>query len=345
MKVIAVLLSCFLYLNGFSQADTQVSAIPQKSVMDTSYIADLSDYLNVYMFGVTKYNYFNITNKNTNQKLKYSPNDNFNVGFGFNYKWLGLGVAFNLPSVNNDNDKYGTTQSFDAQMNVFAHKYLVDVYLNHYQGYYIKNPEIMDTTFDKSGVYPTLPSMQSTNFGLSYFHVLNNNKFSYRASFIQNERQKKMAGSMILGFITHYNLTIADTAFVPYNFIQDIEDADNYLIKASSSFDIGPMFGYAYNFVIRKKFMITLSTVPGIVFQRIGILATVNGQDELVFRNKLGYVISNKIALVFNGDNFYWGINYNDFHSTHEYERVTLSSSVGNFRLFFGRRFNIKKKN
>jgi hypothetical protein len=174
-----------------AQTDAQIEITPKSSKMDTSYISDLSDHFNLFVYGKTKYNNFGIKNNETNQKLNYAPNDKFNIGFGFHYKWMGLGVAFNLPFINNDDEKYGTTKRIDAQMNIFSHKYLLDFYFNHYRGYYLSNPEVMDSTFDKSGNYPTIPSMHTNNFGVSYFYIWNNTKFSYRASFVQNEIQKK----------------------------------------------------------------------------------------------------------------------------------------------------------
>lgn len=341
MKILSsvVLLIFFSGSRVYSQNEGQMNISAQNGTMDTTYIENLSKQVNVFIYSKSKYNRLSIKNKTTNKELKYTPNDLIGLGIGFNYKWMGLSVAFNLPFINNDDDKYGRTKRLDASMNIFAHQYLVDVYFNYYKGFYIKNPEILDTAFDKSGAYPTIPSMGSNNFGFSYYYVINHQKFSYRAGFIQNEKQKKMAGSMIVGFITHVSGVNADSAFVPHTLTQEIEDAKRYNIKSLSFFDIGPMFGYAYNFVIAKKILISLSTVPGIVFQSIAYTSMMDGTDKTFVKNKLGLVISNRIALVYNGKKLYYGLSYNDFHSTHDLIDISTNSNVGNFKLFFGRRF------
>jgi len=345
MYRLQLILVAFLFSTlVFPQSDSELNVSSKSTKTDTSFIDDKSDYLNLFIFGKSKYNSFSIIKKETEQMIKYAPNSNFNIGFGFNYKWMGLGIAFNLPAINNDDEKYGKTQSFDAQMNIFAHKYSVDFYLNYYKGYYVQNPEVLGAPYSKKSPPPTIPSMETNTLGLSYFYVLNHKRFSYRASFIQNERQKKMAGSMIVGIISHFNRTLSDTSFIPDLFLEDVEAPEKYKIRGLASFDIGPMFGYGYNFIIKKRIMITLSTVPGLVYQRIITLTTINGVDTTESNNKIGFVISTKIALIYNGETYYYGINFSDFRSNHNYENVGLATNVGNFRFFFGRRFNVKKK-
>ncbi len=344
-KALIIFLLTVSYFTTSAQADAQIKVIPKPSKIDSNYIEDLSHHFNLFIYGKTKYKKFGIKNKETNKTINYHPNDKFNVGFGFNYKWLGLGLAFNLPFINNDDDKYGKTKRFDAQMNVFAHQFLLDFYFNFYRGYYLNNPKVINPNFETSGQYPLVPSMMTNDFGLSYYYILNHKKFSYRASFIQNERQKKMSGSMILGFITHLSHTSADTSLIPTPFLKDIDDFEKYKLNSFSAFDLGPMFGYAYNFVIRKKLLITLSVVPGVVLQRVVAKGNYNGKDYSIEHTKPGLVFNNRFAIAYNGEVYFWGFNYNDFHSLHNYGKISTSSNVGNFRLFWGRRFGrIKEK-
>ncbi len=341
--LIIFLLSIPYFVSAQTGSQMRIDVKPSK--VDTNYIKDLSEHFNLFVYGKTKYKKFGIKNKQSHQEIKYHPNDKFNVGFGFNYKWLGLGIAFNLPFINNDDDKYGKTKRFDAQMNVFAHTFLLDFYFNFYRGYYLSNPKVINSNFDASGQYPLVPSMITSDFGLSYYYILNHKKFSYRASFIQNEKQKKRSGSIILGFITHLSHTSADTSLVPTSFLKGINEFEKYKLKSFSEFDLGPMFGYAYNFVIRKKFLITLSVVPGVVLQRVTAKGNYNGKDYNIENIKPGLVFNNRFAFSYNGEVYFWGINYNDFHSIHNYEKILTKSNIGNFRLFWGRRFGqIKRK-
>ncbi len=340
-RYFVLVLSILLGFSALSQTDGHLDLSVQKVKMDTNYIEDLSDRLNLYIFGKSKYNHFTVNNLEDKSKLTFAPNDRFNIGFGFNYKWLGLGVAFNLPFVNNDDDIYGKTERFDAQMNIYTHKFLVDFYFNRYKGFYIQNPDVIDSTFKIHGNYPIYPNLESFDVGGAFFFLVNNKKFSYRASFIQNERQKKMAGSLVLGFIAHFNLTSNDTNIVPYEFVKDLEVPSDYMIRTFGSGDLGPMIGYAFNFLIRKKLMITLSVVPGIVWQRQ--TAHAQREERRIEKNQLGLVMSNKVAITYNGQFFYYGLNYNDFHSVHNYKEISTTSNIGNFRLFFGRRFDLSK--
>ncbi len=169
--LIIFLLAIPYFVSAQTGSQMQIDVKPSK--VDTNYIKDLSEHFNLFVYGKTKYKKFGIKNKQSHQEINYHPNDKFNIGFGFNYKWLGLGIAFNFPFINNDDDKYGKTKRFDAQMNVFAHKFLLDFYFNFYRGYYLNNPKVINSNFDASGQYPLVPSMITSDFGLSYYYILN----------------------------------------------------------------------------------------------------------------------------------------------------------------------------
>ncbi len=339
LKLLFLFIICSLILSA--QVESQLTPHAKKITIDTNYIEDLSDKLNLFLYGKTKYKYLHYSNLESGQAVDYSPNDRFNVGFGFSYKWMGIGIAFNLPFINDDDDKYGKTDRLDMQMNVFARKFFIDLFLDYYQGFYVTNPGDVYEDHDESMGYPKHPEMVTADVGLSFVYIINNKKFSYRASFTQNEIQKRMAGSMLVGVIAYYSGTAADTSFIPLPLIQDFAEHENYRFTEVEALSIGPVFGYAYNFVIAKRFLITISTLPGLMYQntktRSELGAVSKGGD-------IGFVIGNKISICYNRGNYFGGFNYNDFHTFYNYKTMGLSTNVGNFKLFFGRRFNVKKK-
>ncbi len=325
-----------------AQVETHFSSETTTSTkIDTNYIEDLSNQLNLFLYGKTKYKYLNYSNIDSGQQIQYSPNDRFNVGFGFAYKWMGLGIAFNLPFINNDDDTYGKTERLDMQMNVFARKFFLDFFLDYYKGFYVKNPGDIYTDWEESMGYPKHPEMITADVGASFVYIINHRKFSYRASFVQNEIQKKMAGSLLAGMLVYYNATSADTAIIPEVMLQGFEEPDKFRIRRVEALSIGPLFGYAYNFVIAKRILITLSTVPGVVYQQTN---TWSETGEHASGGKIGFVIGNKISISYNHKHYFGGFNYNDFHSLYNYDKMGLTSNVGNFKIFVGRRFNVKKK-
>ena len=91
-------------------------------------------------------------------------------------------------------------------------------------------------------------------FGIAPFRILNYKKFSYRAAFVQNEWQKRSAGSFLLGAEIYYGIVNADSALVPESMAILYKQQGIHKIQFS---EIGPGAGYAHTLVLRRHFFIT----------------------------------------------------------------------------------------
>ena len=96
-------------------------------------------------------------------------------------------------------------------------------------------------------------------YGFAAYRVPNKEKFSYRAALVQNEWQKKSAGSVLYGGEIYYVIGPEnDSTFIP----KLIED--NYVQKGYFEMryiSIGPGIGYAYALVIKKHFYVLASAI------------------------------------------------------------------------------------
>lgn len=310
---------------------------------DTNYIENLSDKLAIRVLGINKFNKFSIENNENNQQLEFLPNSNLNLGFGVNYKWLGLSVAFNLPFVNNDNHIYGETKRFDFQLNIFSRKFVVDFFLQSYEGFYIGNPQTYIPGWEDGMAYPTRPDIKSTAYGGNYLYVFNDKKYSGLAAFNQTELQKKSAGSFLLGGYASLFSLSGDSMFIP-SVIGDLFDEDLHFqdIEVAA---LGLMAGYAHTFVLWRKFYITLSFIPGISIQsyNIGYPDPANNKDGSIVAGS--YLL--KTAFVYNSRRSFAGITANNgnffgYASTQHQTNLVLGN--GAVRFFYGRRFNIYPK-
>jgi len=333
-KIIFILIS--LIFSNFSFAQEK-----RKEKTDSLYVKDYSHKLTVFTYGKTKYVQVLFANKKTNEKIGFSPNNRFNVGFGFTYKWLGLGIAFNLPFINNDNDLKGKTSRFDAQMNMFMQKFVFDLYFSHYKGFYVTTPTVLDTSWVEGMPYPQYPALQSTNLGFSTYYILNNKKFSYKAAYALNQIQRKSAGSWIFGFVFNINGVRNDTTLIP----ETIWDADSarFKVKAITDVSIGPLAGYAYNFVIKKHFLFNISLVPGILIEASEYNYYKNSILKTASSSSFGIGVNYRMGLVYNKGNVFFGLNFNNFATSYTIRGMTKNSSTGNYRLFFGYRFDMNK--
>ena len=187
---------------------------------DSAYIEDYTHDITFRIYGSRKYTNYNIVDTRRDKEVLYRPNDNFNVGFGANYKFLGINFGFNLPFINKDDEVYGRTHSLDLQTHIYLRKLIVDFYWQYYKGYYIapnENGLLTTAGIASEEGKPLLirPDLHIRNYGIGMLYVFNDERFSYRAAYLQNDYQKKSAGSLILGGEIFSTKIDGDSSLIP----------------------------------------------------------------------------------------------------------------------------------
>jgi hypothetical protein len=310
---------------------------------DTAYIKDLSDRLSIRVYGVNKFSNFGIKDNDSALSVAYAPNSNLNFGIGFNYKWFGLGIAFNLPFINNDNDRYGETKRLDFQTNVFTRSLAIDFYVQSFQGFYVENPQDYIPGWDPESPYPQRPDILSTTLGGSCIYAFRHKKYSAKAAFIQTDLQRKSAGSFLLGGFFSLFRVEGDSAFIPNEIIDQCNpDLTFNNLRVSG---IGVAGGYSHTFVMWKRLYLSVTLVPGLAIQSYNISYPAN------FDEKRGSFFAGRFAaraaLVYNTERLYAGVTaINDSFSgnTGKEQQNSLSYQLGVIRFFYGMRFIVNKK-
>jgi Domain of unknown function (DUF4421) len=319
-------------------AQNEVEAYSATLKFDSTYIKNYASLLALKLVAVKKFSRVLIKD-HAQDKLHYFPNENLNLGVGFNYKWLGLNLAFNLPFINKDNAIYGNTESIDLQTNIYGRKYGLDAYLQYYKGFYINNPIDVFGTW-QSASYPTRPDLRTLRLGTDFYYIFNDRKFSYRAAFVQNERQLKSAGSWLLGAYTSYLLIAADSSILPQILASQMNEIPD--IASARFINMGVSGGYVHTFVIKKNFFFTFDLQLGVGLQ--DRLARTFSNIEYQ-RGGLQTKSKARFAFGYNTDRYFAGINYlSDNILSRQDDGVQITNSAGLFRLFFGRRLEIHTK-
>ncbi|MFN3403636.1 MAG: DUF4421 family protein [Cytophagaceae bacterium] len=306
---------------------------------DTSYIKAYKLFT-IKFIGSVRINQFEIKDNLSKKTIQYSPNESLNLGFGINTKSIGVNVFFNLPHINNDNHIYGQTQEFDLTSYIYGRKFYADFNYGRFQGFYLKNYEIIDPEYlTNYKAYPQRSDIKTYIYGGSLFYSINNRKFSYRAPFIQTEWQKKSAGTILVGgYMKSFELD-SDSSIVPLQ-LKNTADPEANLIHLNS-FNTGTGVGYAYTVVIRKLFFITISAIGGIGYQ-----ALEGKKENKDYYSKSGFVpkMHFKAATGINSPKFFAGIFVNSDHTNLNLSQFSrINYQYGNFRFYIGRRFGTEK--
>lgn len=303
---------------------------------DSAYIEDHTEDLTVRLYGSRKYTYYDIVDKRLKEEVLYRPNTSNNLGVGFNYKFIGINLGFKLPFINNDDDKYGKTKYLDLQAHMYLRKLVVDFYGQYYKGYFLANRR-----FD-SQVITLRPDMYNTDIGLNVQYIFNDKRFSYRAAYLQNDYQKKSAGSLIVGGEVFAWKMKGDSSLIPSRL--GIEGFfDNETFNKTSSVSMAANIGYAYTLVIKKHFFITASLTGSAGVNR----TTLNYLDGRSKRSEFGWQLNNTVRLSggYNSSKYFVGVHYVDLVTRSEspVHRAYQTFGTGNLRFSVVKRFQLKK--
>lgn len=266
--------------------------------------------------------------------LDYQPNTTLNFGIGATAKGFTLNLAYGFDVLNEDVGK-GTTKYLDLQSHVYTRKYVIDFFGQFYNGLYLNNTK--DLNPESEVPFYLRPDIRLRLFGVSFQEVMNARKFSYAAPFVQNEYQKKSAGSFLIGGETSFIYATADSSFIP-SFLNDSLFQEFNGIMQLTSFQFGPSAGYAYSIIVRKHLFITASVNLSLL---IASTAYELDEDESFQEWQFNPNFSSRIAIGYNSPKWYLGAQLvqNTTRVKSVEETITGAFGVGNVRINYVKRF------
>lgn len=310
---------------------------------DTNYIKVYRDELTTRVFLSRKQNGFSMSERYLSKSLKYKTNDNLLLGLGYTYSFLNINLALKLPFLNADDDVYGTSKYLDLSMQTTFRSLIFDLYLQWNTGYYISNPEdfyLVRTTHD---ILPQRADIRSSLIGASVTYLFNSERFSYKASFLQNEFQKRSAGTPMAGAEAYWMLYRADSSISPMT--EDgglFVDEDPFNQADLSNFGLNG--GYAYTFVWNERIYVSAAAILGISG---GYQIIHNSTDSYTCCKGFtpGLTSNLKFSLGYNNNRYYVGLSYTRFAMSQlagDY-KDWLTYSTGSIRINVVKRFNLDR--
>ena len=339
-KVLLFLIALLFILpqNGISQIFGEM----KKVKYDTSYITAYKDELTTRIFLSRKQNGYNLSERLYSPWIKYRTNDNLLLGLGYTYSFLTFNLALKMPFINKDDDIYGKSKYIDLQTHFIFRSYIVDFYLQWNKGYYIMNPENVFPDYTETH-RPLRGDMRTNLVGLNLQYLFNSERYSYKASFLQNQFQRRSAGSPILGIEAYWMLGMNDSVTVggdipPSGFL------GNMPFNQADIFNVGINGGYAYTFVWRESLYFSISSTIGISGGYNWIHNTSSSETNNTGAT-LGLNNTSRISLGYNNASYYVGLSFIRFSMANHVgeERNWMGYHTGNIRLNFVKRFRTKR--
>ncbi len=333
----------FVILLQFSDARAQGIFKKLAGDTDTSYVESYLDYLTSRLYASIKSAGLTLGDEKNNKQIVYHPNEPLIVGFGANYGILGLNIGFNLPFINNDDHKYGETDYLDLQTHIYLRPLTLDLYFQYYKGYHQTDPNDWYTDWPTIDTLPIRPDIQSISIGFNGQYIFNHRKFSLRAPFLQNEWQKKSAGSFLVGANIFFADIKGDTSLIPPT-DGDTAFFDGLHFSQYRIINGGPIAGYAHTFVVKKHFFLTMMLVGGL--SGGGSWVYTSEEDE---GDRSGFTVAGnltgRVAIGYNSERVFVGVSYLGIliRNQSPVPQTWLGYNTGMFRFNVVYRFRLKK--
>jgi hypothetical protein len=228
---------------------------------NTAYISSNYKRLVITLPLSTRFLQFNLVDRESGNKLVFAPNLEYHLGISVSSRWASFIFNSGIKLFSGSMLQKGKTQQQDYQLNLYGRKITTDMFVQYYQGFYIRNSGSFDSY---AGIQPYAlrDDVYALHMGVSSYYILNHRKFSYGGSFAFVEQQIKSAGSLLLGAYYSYFSANGSPSLISEPFRNDFDRLS--FIKNAQIHDFGINIGYIYTYVFRKKFSATASIVQGV---------------------------------------------------------------------------------
>jgi hypothetical protein len=301
---------------------------------DSSYYVSYENQITSRFYFSKKYTTLKFIDTTDKFEFTFRPNTTLNMGVGATYKWATLNLAYGFGFLNPDRGR-GKTKYLDLQVHTYGRRFVVDIFGQFYRGFFLSS----NSTNNTSQEYYLRPDLHVNQIGAFVQYMLNHKKFSYRASFLQNEWQKKSAGTFIFGLEAYVGRVTADSTIIPTIVNADEAARD---IRTMRFFEFGPNAGYAYTLVVKKHFFLTGSASISLDYGE-NIISELDGDK------KATGISPNTFFRIFGGYNSNrWAVSLtyvtNGVRLASESITRQIILNTGNFRLNYIYRFSPSKK-
>lgn len=272
--------------------------------------------------------------------LEYNPATIYSPGVFINTSLFGFSITPSFIAIQPNSKKTGTSDFNDFQFNIYAKRFFYDISLQLYSGFYLNNTHAYKEFQDVEHYYKR-PDLDAISGNFNIYYVFNNKKFSFRAPFSFTQSQIKSAGSVVIGtYLSNFAFT-AESSVIDSRLNSSFKDFPS--MKSGNSFSTGLSLGYAYTYVLKKKFYVSTALIPGLGTNKINL----ERMDSTVFtgKNDVSVKLKFTFGIGYNTDKWFlgWMLLTDNYYSSSSSTPIGISYQVSKLRFFVGRRFNAKK--
>lgn len=282
------------------------------------------------------------------QSLTFAPDPTFRLGGYFGWRWLFLGYTFDIGALTNGH----RSQNTEIDLSVYSAKIGVDLFFRK-TGNDFRIRNLGDLFCDDDPMPDDLSDQFSgldiETRGFNVYYIFNHRRFSYPAAFSQSTVQRRSCGSFKLGFsYSHHKVVLDQTAFDD-RILERIDESMLFQRLRYDDYQIN--FGYSYNWVFSRNWLLCLSLSPGLAYNVTSYNKLSPTEEEnrssnfLDFRlDKLNVDLTGRFGLVWNNTKYFAGCSFIVHTFDYKSSAFKLSNSFGSLNFYVGFNFDRRGK-
>lgn len=275
------------------------------------------------------------------KSLTYKPDLGWNLGAGIDYKWIGGELSFRSPFLGGYNTaRRGLTHSFGIAVNVNNRRFWLTNQYQFYRGFYLSNPDSFGLVIgDPHGMYPYRADLSSHTFISNGLYLFNPLRVSLPATLFQKERQRRTAGSWLVGGRLTYQHIRGDSSWIPPAGRADAQP-ESQLLRING-LSLGADAGYMHTFVFRAHYFVNYSLRPG-----LAVLVQQNRTvtDPSAYVVRLGWYGVAAFTVGYTSDRYYGGVYGSAALLNRGFGTGLVTTDMQYLRFVVGRRFRYQPK-
>lgn len=302
---------------------------------DTAYVTTYRSNLTVSL--LTRYQFVDVDlERDEGSTLTYTTNTHEMYGVGISYKWLSAEALFHVPAMDDYDPALGRTDMRGFGLGYTGRRLWARGFWNQAEGFHMEEPERWIADHRPEDPPVTRPDLMNNTYLLSVNYALSGRRrYSQNAALFQVERQKRSAGTFVLGVVGWVNDVQADSSLVNPA-LQDTFGIAVGFDRVERTI-AGLTLGYTHTFVFWRKAFIQIGFIPGVAWagQRITV------RPGLAVEGSGGAgVLELKAAVGWNGNRWYTSLTTGFFYSSAQIaEALSLATNHGTVRFALGVRF------
>lgn len=302
---------------------------------DTAYVITYRN--NVTVSAVSRYQFVTLDlTRSEGDAMSFSSNTNEQYGFGVSYKWLSAELTFDVPVLSSSDPSLGPTESHGFGLGYTGRRLWARTFLNSTTGFHLVNPERWVNGHRPGDAPITRPDLNNVTWLLSMNYALSGRqRYSQNAALFQEERQKRSAGTFVVGALGWLNVVRADSSMLRPA-LQDTFNLAAGPTRVERAI-AGITFGYTHAFSFWNKGFFHLGVLPGIAYINQNVYA---GSDTPVSERGTAFITELKTGTGYNGDRWYASLTLSYFLNNAPLAKgLTFGANHGFARLAVGMRF------